>query len=258
MLQLVDFGVHSLQQSTITVRECADMFLAQTLRNRLATEGIQSIVTGTDPVTALSFGGAGTNRLVRVEVAEKDYLRAAEILQADQWLRDTATAWICSRCDEQNEPTFEVCWSCNKKRDRADAPGRAVSDFDSHELEPDFKSDTVTVANDQAVLPRSENPYAPPVLIDRGGRSAAASQRLIESRSERVEIVKADVRRIFYASIMGLLFFPPLPNCYSLYLTLRLSPLAYRIRFCRRRLFIASLLNGINLSFWTFYWLTGW
>ncbi|TWU41322.1 hypothetical protein Q31b_27610 [Novipirellula aureliae] len=247
-----------MQHSTIAVRECADMFLAQTLCNRLATEGIPSIVTGTDPVTALGFGGAGTNRLVRVEVAEKDYLRAAEILQADEWLRDTATAWVCSRCDEQNEPTFEVCWSCNKKRDGADLPGRTVSDFDRNEREKGWESETITVPNDRVVLPRSSNPYSPPVVIKTPSESSAASGRLIGTNAEQVETTKADVRRVFYSSIIGLLFFPPLLNGYSLYLTFGLSPIAYRIRSCRRQLLLATLINGINLSFWTFYWLTGW
>jgi hypothetical protein len=23
--------------------------------------------------------------------------------------------WVCSECDEQNDPSFEVCWSCQKE-----------------------------------------------------------------------------------------------------------------------------------------------
>ncbi|MCG8648874.1 MAG: hypothetical protein MI861_03525, partial [Pirellulales bacterium] len=61
-----------VSESMSVVRECADRVEAETIRIRLASEGITAFITGTDTATALSMGGAGSMRLVRVEVARPD------------------------------------------------------------------------------------------------------------------------------------------------------------------------------------------
>ena len=52
----------------------------------------------------------------RVWVSSEDAERARTIIvdwRARQGAtREHATEWICSKCGEPNEPTFEICWSC--------------------------------------------------------------------------------------------------------------------------------------------------
>ena len=88
---------------------------------RLAAEKIPVLITGTDPNVALSLGGAPTSRPIRVEVAQCHLERADKILKQDHLRAQQFPAWICRRCHEQNEPTFDVCWSCNKIHDEATA-----------------------------------------------------------------------------------------------------------------------------------------
>ncbi|TWU34492.1 hypothetical protein Poly41_46400 [Novipirellula artificiosorum] len=233
------------------VRVCADAFSAETIRNRLATEGISSIVTGTDPVTALGLGGAPTNRMPRVEVAEKDYRRAIEILKADELLLDQATPWICSRCDEQNEPAFEVCWSCNKKRDDQDQAGRIEGGLPVLERSA-FSSEFVKSAPLAAATADSQNPYAPPADVgDRHDARNAQNPAPID-QSARIE---EETRRAFYSSIVGFFVLPPLVNFYSIYVTLSVPAGTYRSKRSQRRLILASLLNGISIACWSMIWL---
>ena len=88
---------------------------------RLAAEKIPVLITGTDPNVALSLGGAPTSRPIRVEVDQCHLERADKILKQDHLRAQQFPAWICRRCHEQNEPTFDVCWSCNKIHDEATA-----------------------------------------------------------------------------------------------------------------------------------------
>ena len=106
------------------LRECGDQFEAQTIRIRLAAAKIPVLITGTDPNFALSLGGAPTSRPVRVEVEHSDLERADTLLKQDHLRAAQAEPWVCCRCHEQNEPTFDVCWSCNKMHDEAIANGQ--------------------------------------------------------------------------------------------------------------------------------------
>jgi hypothetical protein len=103
-----------MAERMIAISDFANSFQAETIRIRLATEGIQAFLTGTDAAAALAMGGAGSDRLVRLEVAHSDHQRAVALLKADRERMKHARPWICSRCHEQNEPAFEVCWNCDK------------------------------------------------------------------------------------------------------------------------------------------------
>ncbi|TWT82145.1 hypothetical protein CA13_36060 [Planctomycetes bacterium CA13] len=247
-----------MQQSRVVVRECADAYLAETIRIRLANEGISALITGTDPVAALGFGGAATNRLVRVEVAESDCLRAIEILQNDEQLLSTAGPWICSRCGEQNEPAFEVCWSCNKHRSDEDSQGRIAEKFDRENQNQGFGESEATNGftipqTNSSPMGSSDNPYAPPAVVPDKGLSKLARERFSSERSERIE---EETRRVFYSSIIGLLMLPPLVNIYSLYLTLTIPHGAFKFPSSRRRLIAASFINGLSIASWGFVWLS--
>ncbi|TWU23363.1 hypothetical protein Pla52o_28990 [Novipirellula galeiformis] len=238
----------------VSVREYADAFSAETIRIRLAAAGIRSLVTGTDAAVALSMGGAGTDRLVRIEVASADYQRAVDLLRADERLIQSAGPWICSRCEEQNEPAFEVCWSCNKRRSEQDATGRHVpktqDGFESHLGAGDFVSETSTEPiND------SDNPYHPPTLIsDLPEHPPKKRNERRDVHAEIDESVAESVKRAYLSSIVGILVFPPLLNFYSLYVTLKIPATAYRDATARRKLIFAWVVNSICILLGVWFW----
>ena len=81
---------------------------------RLAGVGIASSVEGTDPNLAFGMGGAPTPRGVRVMVDADDLERAVETLAEDEAATTRRGTWVCPRCDETNDPAFELCWNCGK------------------------------------------------------------------------------------------------------------------------------------------------
>ena len=81
---------------------------------RLAGVGIPSSVEGTDPNLAFGMGGAPTPRGVRVMVDADDLGRAVETLAEDEAATTRRGTWVCPRCDEGNDPAFELCWNCGK------------------------------------------------------------------------------------------------------------------------------------------------
>ncbi len=240
----------------VSVREYADAFSAETIRIRLAAAGIRSIVTGTDAAVALSMGGAGTDRLVRIEVAPADYQRAIDLLAADEKLIQSAGPWICSRCEEQNEPAFEVCWSCNKRRSEDDATGRldpnhgesVVSALDAGDFIGETSTDPIAV---------SANPYQPPNPIsDSLDHPTALPIDRCDGEFELDEPIEVLVKRAYLSSIVGVLVFPPLLNFYSLYVTLTIPTTAYRDARARRKLIFAWVVNVLAIPLGVWFWLS--
>jgi hypothetical protein len=41
-----------------------------------------------------------------------DYDRALQLISDDAIDESPAEAWICARCNEENEGQFAACWSC--------------------------------------------------------------------------------------------------------------------------------------------------
>jgi hypothetical protein len=220
------------------VRECAHRFEAETIRIRLAHDGITALITGTDSATALSMGGAGTDRLVRVEVAADDHPRALGLLQADEVALQQAGPWVCHRCHEQNEPAFEVCWSCSKPRNDDDLSGRRSG---SNSVSPTGCSEPV-----ETIVQEDLNPYRP-VLIRRESASIS-SLRLPEEATSQA-------KRALLASIAGAILFPPLTSFYSVYLLLQLNrsetlsdPVA------RHQVTAAWAINAVMIPTWILMW----
>ncbi|MCP4943077.1 MAG: DUF2007 domain-containing protein [Planctomycetaceae bacterium] len=235
------------------LRECADQFEAQTIRIRLAAEKIPVLITGTDPNFALSLGGAPTSRPVRVEVEHSDLERADTLLKQDQLRATQAESWICCRCHEQNEPTFDVCWSCNKMHDEATANSRK-------KLVPsESKSGTNSPAevaerreqNQVGTVPKSKD--EPPLLAVKNLQQAPSAPTPTGHNQES----QADsVSRCARSAVVGLLLFPPLLNFYSIYLLLNLDPTVYRNSDTQLRVWSIWIFNAAVVSFGaTLWWL---
>ncbi len=91
----------------VKLMSCRDAIQAETIRNRLETAGIMAVVQGAEVGTTLSYVGVAIG-YPNIEVDANDLSRARELLDADRVSLQTAGAWNCSRCDEFNEPAFEV------------------------------------------------------------------------------------------------------------------------------------------------------
>ena len=217
--------------------ECADLIEAETIRIRLSVEGIDAFITGTDAATALSMGGAGTDRLIRVEVPEKDVQFAYDLLQEDKRLAIAAGPWICGRCIEQNEAAFELCWKCNKKRDETDERGRLDDPADSMQRAGD--ESIQNAAAGRAPQGDHANPYRPVVL---------PADHRVQTMAKTVhanETIRDDVMRAFRASVVGILVLPPLLTIYSFTLLLRTNlSEAYTDRSLRIWLIAAVCINA--------------
>ncbi|MEE2936180.1 MAG: DUF2007 domain-containing protein [Planctomycetota bacterium] len=231
-----------------SIRSCSDRFEAESLRIRLAEAGIRAVITGTDMETALGLGGAGTMRLVRLEVATENAERATLILAEDEHMARTAGPWICSRCREQNAATFEVCWSCSKRRldenqqeqtdtfalQAAMAATTTPQTFPSH----DSSEETESVNPDQSFFAETDD----------------VSEAILTRDDERIGTLDEDVLRAFRAAVVGAMVFPPLVSFYSLFLLIRLPADAYRKRTLRVALL--WILNLVLIASWTGFWIS--
>lgn len=196
------------EATRVVLRECADRIEAETIRIRLGVEDIHVFISGTDSATALSLGGAGTNRLVRVEVAEHQAKHAHRLLEEDARRVLELGPWVCSKCEEQNEAAFELCWSCSKQRDGEDESEHATK---SESLET--AEDTAAESNRTAQY--DLNPYRP-VLIE--GKPPSISDVYSRDSLEAIsEEMVGDIRRALLAAFTGAFLLPPILNLYSLF-----------------------------------------
>ena len=190
------------------LRRCDNFIEAEAIRIRLNAAGILAVMNGAEIVTAFSYVGAAMGG-VKVEVAPEDFDRAQRILEDDQQKAQTLGPWICGKCREQNEATFEVCWKCGKQREDSDEVGRL-------EEEPEWQPAPQAADAEPSALPVEDcNPYRPVDLSKED-----AGHRL--PQGDFIEHVGADlgVRRAFRAAVLGMVCFPPILHVYSLYVLL--------------------------------------
>ena len=100
------------------VYRAADSQEAERLRETLESEGIEARV-----VEDLLQGTLGCVRPIaapRLWVHAKDFERARRIVEEQlQRVRGgtpPGNQWTCPQCGEQNEATFDLCWSCQAER----------------------------------------------------------------------------------------------------------------------------------------------
>ncbi|WP_164102947.1 outer membrane protein assembly factor BamB family protein [Candidatus Laterigemmans baculatus] len=105
-------------EQLVTIRRCGPVWEAEMLRDRLEAAGIRAFVQGAETGRSLSYVGVALGG-VKVQVAVDDVAAAEQVLLEDERQRATAGRWRCPRCDEINEPAFDVCWSCAMPREEA-------------------------------------------------------------------------------------------------------------------------------------------
>lgn len=213
---------------------------AEILRTRLDAAGILAVVNGGEVATMLSHIGSAVVG-VRVEVAPEDFERAAEILREDEIDRAERSAWECGRCDERNEPLFDLCWSCGKSRDESD-PSRPA-----YEMETVVRRESgpLVVADQRSPPAPSKNPYAP-VLLSTDNRGCPLHR---EDQEHDPEVVEA-VSRIFRGAVISIFILPPLLSIYVICnLIFRVPRSAYHEPRLYRRLVASWFLCLVSFGF---------
>ncbi len=218
---------------------------------RLAAEKIPVLITGTDPNVALSLGGAPTSRPIRVEVEQCHHERADKILKQDHLRAQHFPPWICRRCHEQNEPTFDVCWSCNKINDKATASREEYLLTGESEIQVHSQQDAAEqLAQTQSGL-KINSTQEQEFLV------STNRQRLPPEQSptgENEESQAESLSRCAKSAVVGLLLFPPVLSFYSIYLLLKLDPTVYRNTDTRFRVWTIWILNAAVVIFGTILW----
>ncbi|MCW8833230.1 MAG: DUF2007 domain-containing protein [Colwellia sp.] len=86
-------------------------FLANNIKNLIEAQGIKTFIKN-----EFSQGAVGEisafDAWPEVWVYENsDFERAEEIVKSSQSSNDAAD-WLCHKCSEKNDPSFEICWHC--------------------------------------------------------------------------------------------------------------------------------------------------
>lgn len=90
-------------------------FLANNIKNLLEAESIESFIKNEFAQGALGEVSAFDSWPEVWVVDEAHYQRASEIVAAAQQ-HQASGDWSCPQCAEKNDPSFEICWSCQYER----------------------------------------------------------------------------------------------------------------------------------------------
>ncbi|OYP39148.1 hypothetical protein [Rhodopirellula sp. MGV] len=233
------------------LREFGDQWSAVSVQSLLAGAEIRSHLTGTDPGTALSMGGAPTDSLVRIQVAAKDFDRADELLRQHEQELLAKEPWLCARCDEPNEATFEYCWNCQASRSDIPVPKSSSS------VSSAFAS--AKVPNEPYSIPLTNhsrkrlslNPYEAAEVVE-----SIPNRDFTIDHEATTEAYEAALRRALLASICTIVLLTPISCLLPLYLLANLPPCPNGVP--RRKLKLAFIwfstllgfLSGSFVSIW--------
>ena len=87
------------------------------LRNLLEAAGIPCILNN-EAAAKLAGGVPMSETMAELWVEDESRLAEAEEIKRD-WKTPPlthATAWVCPKCGEKQEPQFTSCWKCGTKR----------------------------------------------------------------------------------------------------------------------------------------------
>ena len=104
------------EEKLVAVYRAGNTIEGNFLQGLLAQEGI--------PVTLLPEGSPKGSREVEIQVPADKLDAARQVLRryeagTDDGTEAVSEPWICRRCGEENESTFEACWNCQAKSSHA-------------------------------------------------------------------------------------------------------------------------------------------
>lgn len=185
--------------------------------------------------------------MVRIEVASEDLSRAKLILEQDEQRAAETATWICGKCGEENEATFDLCWRCNSP------PEFVVEDTPPQQV--DAAPAPVTIDESTLPIPPNDgNPYRP-VLVAPGRvvpPVAGSITAAVDSATDPE--LRSDIRRALLAAVFGSFVFPPLLNLYSMYRLMLLSTKFPKKTSWRMQVLAAWCINLVTIAVWSLIW----
>ncbi len=121
------------------LRRCYNFVEAEACERDWTLPVFSSVIDGAETQLMLSYVGTALGG-VKVEVAPEDYDRAVALLEDDESKAAIAGPWVCDRCREQNDATFELCWQCQKPRDDHDHRADAADTTEPAAADPNSNS----------------------------------------------------------------------------------------------------------------------
>lgn len=99
------------------------MKLLYTHENKIIVENARNCVreAGIESILKNEYSAGGIGELSPLEtwpelwVHEENFDKAKEIVE-QLTSKVSGENWECSKCNEENESTFEVCWNCQSSR----------------------------------------------------------------------------------------------------------------------------------------------
>lgn len=233
------------QSKLVQVDAFFDGIAAHQAKNWLDHEGIPAFVEGTNANSAFYVGNALTG--VKLLVASEDEEKAANVLRQYRSTNPETKGWYCGACQEHNEPSFDLCWSCGQNREdvEATAPSKSVRQSSGGAALEDAENE-FTEAKTQTNF-ETGNPYQPPLAsLSADTNKTMRPDSEPTEESDRTEEV---IQRAWRASIFGLgLVFPiPFLQLYSVILLLgvdRSVPIESRFQ---RQFKMAWIVNSVVL-----------
>jgi hypothetical protein len=248
----------------VTVRSFNTPAEADCARLLLAGAGIEAYLA--DEALVGNFWTLG-NAVggVKLQVAEADWERASDLLEADAEERaapPAGTAWQCSKCGAEVEAGFETCWQCGTSRDGVEDPDfvphdAAGDDDDDEDDEEEAEAFDELAVQEELRRQRAGadgNPYASP-----HARFPADERRADENRDgdddedDDPDETEGDAiaQRALRAAIFGLAGVPFIMTAYSAMLLVDLktsnAALSYRGTRARRH---ARWVNWLTVCLW--------
>ena len=90
-------------------------FLVNNIKNLIEAEEINTFIKNEFAQGAVGEISAFDSWPEVWVMDDSDFDRAVEIVKSSQ-STNSAGDWICNNCSEKNDPSFEICWNCQRER----------------------------------------------------------------------------------------------------------------------------------------------
>ncbi len=191
-----------MSDNFVTVAKFQRTFEAQSAKNLLENEGIESTIGGAISSDML-FGSLALGDQIVLQVREEDAQRAAGVLASaaaeaqldDDWEEKAESGvWICSICGEPISNRLSICHSCRTPIEgiRAEAPSdpRAI------------RADRVSVTTGHTISKREESV---PSAVEKNAPSSEREEP-DDDRELPTSIGDALCRKAFLSTVFGIMF----------------------------------------------------
>ena len=89
-----------------------NIVLLHSAKNFLALNGIESFIKNEHPIPNGARHGIENTFLELWLVNDQDFDKAEALIENQLVNPDPAPEWICTRCSESNDGSFDFCWKC--------------------------------------------------------------------------------------------------------------------------------------------------